>query len=93
MTVFWDVAPCCLVEIGRRFGGASSFINTLMTEAANTFETPANFYHITQRYNPEDSHFHTRRRENLKSYLIGDKCSQCVRNDGISSRGRERSTR
>jgi hypothetical protein len=32
-----------------------------------TFETSVNFYDITQRYNPEDSHLHTRRRENLKS--------------------------
>jgi hypothetical protein len=29
-----------------------------------------NFYQITRRYNPEDSHLHTRRCENHKSYLI-----------------------
>jgi hypothetical protein len=28
-----------------------------------------NFYQTTQCYNPEDSHLHTHRRENLKSYL------------------------
>jgi hypothetical protein len=39
-------------------------------EAAKTFETLVNFYQITRRYNPEDSHLRTHRRENLKSYLI-----------------------
>jgi hypothetical protein len=29
-----------------------------------------NFYQTTRRYNPEDSHLHTHRRENLKSYLV-----------------------
>jgi hypothetical protein len=43
-------------------------------EGSKTSETPVNFYHITRRYNPEDSHLHTRRRENLQSYLV--KC--CV---------------
>jgi hypothetical protein len=27
-------------------------------------------YQTTQCYNPEDSHLHTHRRENLKSYLL-----------------------
>jgi hypothetical protein len=39
MAVFWDAAPCCLVD---------------------TDET-------TRRNIPEDSHLHTRHRENLKS--------------------------
>jgi hypothetical protein len=38
-------------------------------EAASTPETLVNFYQTTRRYNPEDSHLHTRSRENLKSYL------------------------
>jgi hypothetical protein len=38
-------------------------------EAARTSETLVNFYQTTRRYNPEDSHLHTHRRENLKSYL------------------------
>jgi hypothetical protein len=38
-----------------------------MMEAASTSETLVNFYQTTQRYNPEDSHFRTHRRENLKS--------------------------
>jgi hypothetical protein len=41
-----------------------------MTEAARTFETLENFYQTTRRYNPEDSHLRTHRRENLKSYLV-----------------------
>jgi hypothetical protein len=35
-----------------------------------TSETSVNFYQTTRRYNPEDSHLHTHRRENLKSYII-----------------------
>jgi hypothetical protein len=37
-------------------------------EAARTSETLVNFYQTTRRCNPEDSHLHTNRRENLKSY-------------------------
>jgi hypothetical protein len=37
-------------------------------EAARTSKTLVNFYQTTRRYNPEDSHLPTRRRENLKSY-------------------------
>jgi hypothetical protein len=54
--VFWDV---------------SSIIRAiaLMMVAASTSETSVNFYQTTRRSNPEDSHIHTRRRENLKYYL------------------------
>jgi hypothetical protein len=41
----------------------------LVMEAARTSETLVNFYQTTRRYNPEDSHLRTHRRENLKSYL------------------------
>jgi hypothetical protein len=41
----------------------------LMMEAARTSETLENFYQTTRRYNPEDSHLHTHRCENLKHYL------------------------
>jgi hypothetical protein len=40
----------------------------LMMEAARTSETLVNFYQTTLRYNAEDSHLRTHRRENLKSY-------------------------
>jgi hypothetical protein len=39
-----------------------------MMEAASTSETSVNFYQATWRNNLEDSHLHTRRRENLKSH-------------------------
>jgi hypothetical protein len=32
----------------------------LMMEAASTSELSVNFYQTTQRYNPGDSHLHTR---------------------------------
>jgi hypothetical protein len=41
-----------------------------MMEAARTSETLVNFYQTPRRYNPEDSHLRTHRRENLKSYFI-----------------------
>jgi hypothetical protein len=39
----------------------------LMIETARTSETSVNFYQTTQRYNPENSHLRTYRREKLKS--------------------------
>jgi hypothetical protein len=39
-----------------------------MMEATSNSETSLNFYQTTRHYNPEDSHLHIRRRENLKSY-------------------------
>jgi hypothetical protein len=39
-----------------------------MMEAASTSETSVNFYQTTRRNTPEDSHLHTRRRENLESH-------------------------
>jgi hypothetical protein len=62
MAVFWIVVPCSLVEVFRRFRG----LIALMMEAANTSEMSVNICQTTQRNNPEDSHLHTRRRENLK---------------------------
>jgi hypothetical protein len=41
-----------------------------MMEAARISETLVNFYQTTRRYNPEDSHLRTHRRENLKSYTL-----------------------
>jgi hypothetical protein len=41
-----------------------------MLEAVSTSETSVNSYQTTWRNMPEDSHFHTRRRENLKSHLF-----------------------
>jgi hypothetical protein len=55
MAVFWVVAPCRLLIV-------------LMMEAVRTSETLVNFCQSTRPYNPEDNHFRTHRRENLKSY-------------------------
>jgi hypothetical protein len=57
IAVFWVVAPCSLVDV-----------YVLMIEAARTSERLVNLYQTTRRYNPEDSHLRTHRRENLKSY-------------------------
>jgi hypothetical protein len=43
-----------------------------MMEAATTSETLVKLYKTTRRYNPEDSHLLTHRRENLKSYEVRD---------------------
>jgi hypothetical protein len=51
-------------------------------EAASTYETSVNFYQTTRRNNPEDSHLHTRWRENLKSYFV---CA-CLSGPRITSR-------
>jgi hypothetical protein len=42
---------------------------SLMLETASTSETSVSFYQTTRRNNPGDSHFHTRRRENLIFYI------------------------
>jgi hypothetical protein len=41
-----------------------------MMKAVRTSETSVNFNVTTQRYIPEDSKLHTRRRENLKSHIF-----------------------
>jgi hypothetical protein len=43
---------------------------SMMMEVARTSETMVNFYQTTRRYNPEDSHLRTHRRENLKFYFV-----------------------
>lgn len=41
-----------------------------MNDAVGTSETSLNLYHTTWRYNTEESRLHTRRHENIKSYLL-----------------------
>jgi hypothetical protein len=50
-----------------------------MMEVARTSETLVNFYQTTRRCNPEDSHLHTRRCENLKSYFLGRSPTEATR--------------
>jgi hypothetical protein len=57
MAVFWVVAP-------------GSLAIALVMEAARTSETLVNFYQTTRRYNSENSHLRTHRRENLKSNIF-----------------------
>jgi hypothetical protein len=42
----------------------------LVMEAVQTSETLVNLHQSTRRYNPEDSHLRTHRRENLKPHNI-----------------------
>jgi hypothetical protein len=42
----------------------------MMMGAASISETSVNSYQTTLRYNPEDSHLHTRCREDFKSSFI-----------------------
>jgi hypothetical protein len=56
--VFWVVAPCSLVEVYQRFRGPCCLHHH------------GDEYQTTRRYNPEDSHLRTHRRENLKSYNV-----------------------
>jgi hypothetical protein len=83
IAVFWVVAPFRLVQVHLRFRGAyclhhqgdvlevlaASTIRAiaLMVEAGGTSETSVNLYQSKRHNNPEDSHLHTRCRENLKS--------------------------
>jgi hypothetical protein len=60
-TVFWDVEPCSHVTVDRRFKGAYCLHH-------QGDDSPDDV--TTRRYIPEDSKFHTRRRENLKSHII-----------------------
>jgi hypothetical protein len=58
-----------------------SMPRALIMEAVRTSETSVNFYQTTRRYNPEDSHLRTHRRENLKSYDLYDYFSGKLNDD------------
>jgi hypothetical protein len=62
MVVFWVVATCNLVEVFSRFRSACS--------STSTSEMSVFFYQTTRRDNPEDSHLHARRCENLISHYF-----------------------
>jgi hypothetical protein len=56
-----------------------------MMMEARTSETFVNLYLTTRRYNPEDNHPRTNRREDLKSYKDRDDavCRDFIRSVGI----------
>jgi hypothetical protein len=58
----WSPANICKAIQTQRWWVA------LMMEAVSTFETLVNFYQITRRNIPEDSHLHNRHHENMKSH-------------------------
>jgi hypothetical protein len=65
MAVSWDVAPCSLVEVYRRFRDAGCLhhqgpIIALMMNAVSTSETSVKFYQTTRRNIPQNSHLHFR---------------------------------
>jgi hypothetical protein len=68
LRILWDMQPCSLVGVGRRF-----IVSDLM-EAVCTSETSVYSNETTRRYIPVDSQLHTRRRENLKSHIIIPYC-------------------
>jgi hypothetical protein len=72
-TVFWDVAPCSLIGVDRRFRGAYCH-HALMMEAVSTSETSVHSNATTRCYIPEDCKLHTRRRENLKTHWEDSFC-------------------
>jgi hypothetical protein len=76
-TAFWDIAPCILVEIDRRFRGAyclhhqgdeSSYC--LMMGAVRISETSVYFNETTWRCIPESCNLHSRRHENFKYHFL-----------------------
>jgi hypothetical protein len=57
LAVFWNVAPCSLIEIDRRFRGVYRPI-ALVMEVVSSSETSVNIYQTTRPNIPEDSHLH-----------------------------------
>jgi hypothetical protein len=67
MTTFWIVAPCSLVEVAD----VSDVLAASIIRAMSTYcpdDGGSSFYQTTRRNNPEGSHPHIRRLENLKSH-------------------------
>jgi hypothetical protein len=67
-TIHYSTGGCFL-------GCSASIIRTMIMDVARGSETSVRFYQTTRRYNPEDSHLHIRRSDNLKPYLIHYKIS------------------
>jgi hypothetical protein len=63
IAVFWDVAPCSLVDTDGRFRGAYC----LHHQSDDRLDDGGS--NLIRCNIPEDSHLHTHRRENLKYHL------------------------
>jgi hypothetical protein len=64
---FWPDSNQTCLENGCLLGCSDESLIALMMQAVQTSESSVNSYQSTRRYNPEDSHLHSHRRENLKS--------------------------
>jgi hypothetical protein len=64
MMAVLDIAPCCFVGVDRRFRRAYCVHH----QGNETSETSVYSSETAWRHIPEDSHYQTRRRENLKSH-------------------------
>jgi hypothetical protein len=76
---------CFAVQFGRSSPTFQKYLllhnqGALMWEAASASETSVNFYQTTRRNNPEDSHLHTHRSENLKSQTESIVCCTVDKN-------------
>jgi hypothetical protein len=63
MAVFWDFAPCSMVEIDQRFRGAYCLHH-------QGGVTVGKFLPDYMVQHPDGSHFHIHHRENLKSHKV-----------------------
>jgi hypothetical protein len=61
--------PWKLTDVSKEFTTSFIIAMTKTMTAVSNSETSVNFDHTTRRVNPEDSHLHTRRHENLKSHI------------------------
>jgi hypothetical protein len=59
MAVFWDVAPCNLIEVHRLWEVVAASIIRAMKDAGSISATSVDFYQITRCNIPEDSHLQT----------------------------------
>jgi hypothetical protein len=70
MAVVCHIAPCGLVDTDRRFREVYCLHITQMMEAVSSSEMSVSIYQTTRCYMTDDSHLHTRRRENLRSHDV-----------------------
>jgi hypothetical protein len=68
--LFWHLKLHCYVQNTTPLDLTSKRFIALMIEAAGTSESSVNFHQTPRRYNPEDSHLSTRRRENRRTYIL-----------------------